>query len=99
VFEDLVYQVQDVGVVDGVDVAAALAAGGDDAGQAELAEVLACGGDADSCPLHQVQPDRSGEHGEGARGGIELRLRRFRVGHRAVIVTAQAVSGQPGVPW
>jgi hypothetical protein len=48
VLEDLVDQVEDVRVVDGVDVATALAAGGNDAGQPELAQVLARGGDADA---------------------------------------------------
>src|SRR3954470_19270440 len=81
VLEDLVDQVEYVWVVDGVDVPPPLAAGGDDPGQTELAEVLARGGDthADArrqgadvvLPLcgqrHQVQPDGCGEHGEGAR--------------------------------
>ena len=102
VFEDLVDHVEDVGVVDGVDVPAALAAGRDDAGQAEFAEVLAGGGDADADPVgerayvvlalgrqgHQVQPDRRREHRERAGGGVELGSGGFRgCAHRGVIVT------------
>jgi hypothetical protein len=92
VLEDLVDHVEHMRVVDRVDVAAAFAAGRDDARQPQLAEVLARRRDADADALgqgadvvlalgrqrDQVQPHRRREHRERTGGGVELRLGRFR---------------------
>jgi hypothetical protein len=45
VFEDLLDEGEDVGVFDGVDLAAAVSAGGDEAGEAEFGQVLTYGRD------------------------------------------------------
>ena len=46
--ENLLHQGEDVRVLDGVNVAAAVLAGTDKAGQAEFAQMLAHGGHADA---------------------------------------------------
>jgi hypothetical protein len=46
--KDLLYQGEHMGVVDGVDVAAAVSASTDQSGQAQLAQMLAHGGNTDA---------------------------------------------------
>jgi hypothetical protein len=51
--EDLLDQGEHMGVVDGVDVAAAVSACTDQSSQAQLAQMLAHGGDADAGAFRQ----------------------------------------------
>jgi hypothetical protein len=87
---------QDVRVLDGVIGVPARAPGGDDAGQPQLGQVLAGGGDAEADPpgqgadvgslvRHQpgqVQPGSAAEQGEGGGGRTQLRLGGFGVGRQ-----------------